>query len=88
MQSVKTDSILKALIGFLLVVFVFVIYTSIHEKLVVVGDTAPQFTIATDSGRTVTRSDFGGKLLVLNFWATWCPPCVEEMPSLNQFGSR
>jgi thiol-disulfide isomerase/thioredoxin len=29
--------------------------------------------------------DFGGKLLVLNFWATWCPPCIQETPSLNQF---
>ena len=49
------------------------------------GDTAPEFTITTDNGRTVSPPDFGGKLLVLNFWATWCPPCVQEMPSLNQF---
>jgi len=33
----------------------------------------------------MTPSDFGGKLLVLNFWATWCPPCIEELPSLNAF---
>ena len=39
----------------------------------------------TESGKQITRSDFGGKLLVLNFWATWCPPCIEEMPSLDQF---
>ena len=42
---------------------------------------APQFTV-TDADRTVSLKDFRGKTVVLNFWATWCPPCVEEMPSL------
>jgi thiol-disulfide isomerase/thioredoxin len=41
--------------------------------------------VTTDLGKRVSLSDFGGKLLVLNFWATWCPPCIEEMPSLDQF---
>lgn len=46
-----------------------------------IGSSAPDFSIA-DSGRTVTLSQFRGKPVVLNFWATWCPPCVEEIPSL------
>jgi peroxiredoxin len=41
--------------------------------------------VTTDRGRNVTVQNFGGKLLVLNFWATWCPPCVEETPSLEEF---
>ncbi|HSB18105.1 MAG TPA: TlpA disulfide reductase family protein [Bryobacteraceae bacterium] len=88
MQTVKTERVLRILIGILLVVLGYVIVDSFEERIVVVGDTAPDFTVTTDSGRQVTRSDFGGKLLVLNFWATWCPPCVEEMPSLDQFQKR
>ena len=85
MRSVKTDNLIRALLVLLLAVFVFVIYDAIHEKIVGVRDEAPQFAIATDNGRTVSISDFGGRLLVLNFWATWCPPCVQEMPSLDRF---
>lgn len=46
-----------------------------------VGQPAPQFTVQ-DADRRVSLSDHRGKIVVLNFWATWCPPCVEEMPSL------
>jgi peroxiredoxin len=41
-----------------------------------------------DSDRTVKLSDFRGQVVVLNFWATWCPPCVEEMPSLVTMQQR
>lgn len=85
MPSTKTDRILKGAIAVLLIALVGVIYDAIREKVIGVGDSAPAFTITTDQGRTVSTSDFGGKLLVLNFWATWCPPCVEEMPSLDSF---
>ena len=46
-----------------------------------IGLAAPDFTVH-NSDRTVTLSQFKGQVLVLNFWATWCPPCIEEMPSL------
>jgi len=85
MQSVKTDRLLRVSLGLLVVAFVYVIYAAIHERVVVAGDTAPEFTIQADSGRTVSVPNFGGKLLVLNFWASWCPPCVEETPSLSRF---
>jgi cytochrome c biogenesis protein CcmG, thiol:disulfide interchange protein DsbE len=87
MTSIKIDRLLRLALGFLSVAFVYVIYAAIHERVVVAGDTAPEFTIQADNGRTVTVPNFGGKLLVLNFWATWCPPCVEETPSLSQFAA-
>jgi thiol-disulfide isomerase/thioredoxin len=46
-----------------------------------VGTNAPDFTVQ-DSDRSLTLSAYRGKPVVLNFWATWCPPCVEEVPSL------
>lgn len=46
-----------------------------------VGRPAPDFTVR-DSDREVALHALRGKVVVLNFWATWCPPCVEEMPSL------
>jgi cytochrome c biogenesis protein CcmG/thiol:disulfide interchange protein DsbE len=52
-----------------------------------IGSKAPGFTIQ-DSDRTVSLSQFHGQVLVLNFWATWCPPCVEEMPSLVEMQRR
>jgi cytochrome c biogenesis protein CcmG/thiol:disulfide interchange protein DsbE len=52
-----------------------------------VGLAAPDFTVH-DSDRTVTLSQFKGQVVVLNFWATWCPPCIEEMPSLVRMQQR
>jgi peroxiredoxin len=46
-----------------------------------VGKPAPDFTIQ-DSGKQVSLRDLRGKVVVLNFWASWCPPCVEETPSM------
>ena len=83
----KADTLLRLGIGGLTIVLVFAIYIGMHERIVVAGDTAPGFTIKTDNGRTVSVPEFGGKILVLNFWATWCPPCVEETPSLSQFAA-
>ena len=46
-----------------------------------IGSPAPQFTLA-DGGQTVSLASLRGHTVVLNFWATWCVPCVEELPSL------
>ena len=41
-----------------------------------------------DADRQASLNQFRGKVVILNFWATWCPPCVEEMPSLVQLQQR
>ncbi len=62
--------------------------TSLQEPIVNTGDKAPNFRITTDAGKIISRNDFGGKVLVLNFWATWCPPCIDEIPSLDQMARQ
>jgi peroxiredoxin len=48
------------------------------------GDTAPDFTLPSHHGQQVSLHDYRGKVLFLNFWATWCIPCREEMPAMEQ----
>ncbi|MGE7941696.1 redoxin domain-containing protein [Lysinibacillus xylanilyticus] len=49
------------------------------------GDTPPDFTLTSLDGDEVTLSDLRGKKVVLNFWATWCPPCKAEMPHMQKY---
>ncbi len=85
MANKKLERVLQALIGLLVVVLIAVVADTSREKITEVGDTAPGFALVADDGQRITRTEFGGKLLVLNFWATWCLPCIEELPSLNEF---
>ena len=43
----------------------------------------PEVRFVTEDGTTKTLADFRGKVILLNIWATWCPPCVKEMPTLD-----
>lgn len=49
-----------------------------------VGTKAPNFTAKDLNGEVVSLSDLEGEVILLNIWATWCPPCREEMPSMQQ----
>jgi cytochrome c biogenesis protein CcmG, thiol:disulfide interchange protein DsbE len=86
-KKTNIDLMLKVLIGILTVAMIVVVSGTLEQKVIDKGDTAPNFNITADQGPTVSR-DFKGKLLVLNFWATWCPPCIEEWPSLNEFAAK
>lgn len=49
---------------------------------------APDFTLEDMQGNKVSLSDFTGKVIIVNFWATWCPPCLEEMPSMEELSQK
>ncbi len=53
-----------------------------------VGKIAPDFKLPDLEGEQSSLSDFRGQYVVLNFWATWCPPCRQEMPNLDQFHQK
>lgn len=61
-----------------------VVTTSEHSTEDMVGRRRPEFTLKDTGGRPVSASDFDGRVWLLNFWATWCAPCVEEMPMLSR----
>ena len=49
-----------------------------------IGQKAPDFTLRTNAGKNQKLSELRGQVVMINFWATWCPPCREEMPHLNR----
>lgn len=49
---------------------------------------APDFVLKGENGKTYRLQDYRGKVVVINFWATWCPPCRREMPSMNRMWQK
>jgi len=84
-----SDLLPQAFLVLMLAAFCFALYSKLHETVVNAGDKAPSFSITADNGKTYSAGDFaGGKLLLVNFWATWCPPCIEEIPGLNELSRQ
>jgi peroxiredoxin len=80
---------LKAIVFFLAVgtvagYFVYKEVTRVGEPGIInIGQQAPDFSIKDRSGKLVKLSDFRGKVVFLNFWGTWCEPCIKEMPEME-----
>lgn len=55
-----------------------------RSTLTKVGDSAPEFSVVADDGSSVESSSLRGKVVVLNFFATWCGPCIQELPHLDK----
>ena len=81
----KRDILIRS--GLLAVVALF-LAAFLHESnraMPTIGQPLPDFELANDKGGKVHFDELRGKIVVVNFWASWCPPCVEEMPSLDRF---
>jgi thiol-disulfide isomerase/thioredoxin len=87
-RTVNANNILRVVLGLLTAAFIAVLVVSLRDTSAKEGAKAPEFSLVTDQGHQITPTSFGGKVLVLNFWATWCQPCLEEIPSLNQLQKR
>ncbi|UCB50610.1 MAG: TlpA family protein disulfide reductase [Deltaproteobacteria bacterium] len=89
MRNRKGTSFLLACIG-ILFIFLSIQLRAIEDPwkglgvIRLSGHSPPDFTLPTLDGGSMTLSDLKGKVVLINFWATWCPPCREEMPSLER----
>jgi len=83
----KINLIKLLVLGLIVGLTVFLAFHSRQVEPVGPGDEAPDFTLPALNGQNISLTAFRGRVVVLNFWATWCPPCIEEMPSLQKFAT-
>ncbi len=90
-MAIKSGSIKK--FAFLVVLIIltalfiagwFVMDRGTGSKIITRGDRAPEFHLKTIDGGSVSLADLRGKVVMVHFWATWCPPCVGELPTLDR----
>ena len=90
MFSTQSRDLMKAAIFFTVVVglagfFVYRQATQIGQPgLIRIGQEAPDFVLKDEDGKPVKLTDYRGKLVFLHFWASWCPPCIEEAQDLER----
>jgi peroxiredoxin len=83
MSRLNREAVLAALMVVLSGVMIVRLVPYFRQYNVEAGDRAPLFNLTSDNGTGLRLEDFRGKYVLLNFWATYCVPCVEELPSLN-----
>ena len=75
------------LLGAAVVLYLFFVPMYRQGEPTLAGKNAPPFSFSLN-GKNMQISDLRGKVVVLNFWASWCPPCVEETPALNRLQAQ
>jgi peroxiredoxin len=82
----KEITLLVLLVLFVGFLSVFFIVRDRGEAITIIGegDRAPDFSLPAPDGRIVSLAQYRGAVVMVHFWATWCPPCVEEMPALQK----
>lgn len=75
---------IKLKTGLVMIIFILSLVTGCHLSGATVGKIAPDFTLTDLDGDTVNLSDLRGIPVMLNFWATWCGPCRNEMPYIQE----
>ena len=84
----KTNAIKAAI---LVVILGGALYFALRQRQarpLAIGDSAPDFSVPAFPSGSLDLKNYHGQIVVLNLWATWCPPCVEETPSLEQFAEK
>ncbi len=80
----KTIILLFLIAAVVLLVLVLVSKKGSGPKIIQKGDLAPDFRLSGLDGRQVSLSALRGKVVMVHFWATWCPPCVDEIPTIDK----
>jgi peroxiredoxin len=84
----KTNVLKLLVLGAIVGATIFLVISSRRPEPVESGDAAPDFTLPALEGPRISLRDYRPSVVVVNFWATWCPPCIEETPSLKRFAEE
>lgn len=74
----------KYLLTAILTIFAFIARAQSDGDIIKVGDQMPAFTIVSDNGTKMSSASLKGKVILVNFFATWCPPCQKELADVQQ----